>query len=371
MRWLCPLVLIGCAKAEPKPNPPPALTGDAGVVVAETGKPAYTKYCAPCHGADLKGYVADHAPSLINSTFLASATDLYIRQSILAGRPGTSMPAYGKQLGGPLDDAALDGIVAYIRAQGPAVQPLAVAGKGEAARGASVYNEYCKTCHGDSAVRGEALHLANVQFQKLATDSFIRYAIEKGRPGTKMLPFGSVLQPAQLDDVVAYVRALGTGVTTVTLLAAPTNKEPVTLNPTGANPVFKLRENRFVSVDDVAKALAAKQRMVIIDARPPSDWMRVHIDGAVSIPYHDMKRLDEVPKDVTAIAYCACPHHLSGIVVDEMVKRGYKKAYVLDEGINVWHTKKYPVVAAPGVVAPPAEAPQPPGPGDKLKVFGQ
>jgi rhodanese-related sulfurtransferase len=121
---------------------------------------------------------------------------------------------------------------------------------------------------------------------------------------------------------------------------------------------------RYVSVDQVAAAFAAHQRMVIIDARPPSEWMRAHITSAVSIPYHDMKRLDEVPKDGTwIIAYCACPHHLSGIVVDELRKRGYAHAAVLDEGINEWHRRGLPVTAAEGVAKPLPEAPpRPPGP---------
>jgi len=58
-------------------------------------------------------------------------------------------------------------------------------------------------------------------------------------------------------------------------------------------------DSLFVSVEQVSRALEAKRRMVIIDARPPSDWMRVRIPGAVSIPYHDLKRLDEVPNDGT------------------------------------------------------------------------
>jgi cytochrome c oxidase cbb3-type subunit 3/ubiquinol-cytochrome c reductase cytochrome c subunit len=62
--------------------------------------------------------------------------------------------------------------------------------------------------------------------------------------------------------------------------------------------------------------------------------MRVHIPGAVSIPYHDMERLDEMPKDGTwAVAYCACPPYLSGIVVDELRKRGFAHSTVLYEGI--------------------------------------
>jgi cytochrome c oxidase cbb3-type subunit 3/ubiquinol-cytochrome c reductase cytochrome c subunit len=53
------------------------------------------------------------------------------------------------------------------------------------------------------------------------------------------------------------------------------------------------------------------------------------------------------------IAYCACPHHLSGDVVDALRKRGVKHAVVLDEGILEWHRRGYPVVAAPGVEPPP------------------
>jgi cytochrome c oxidase cbb3-type subunit 3/ubiquinol-cytochrome c reductase cytochrome c subunit len=305
---------------------------------------------------DLKGYVADHAPSLINPTFLESATDVYIKQSIALGRPGTSMPAYTKTRGGPLDDKQIDGIVGYIRSQGVKSVALAQVNLGNAAAGEAIYKEYCKTCHGDATVRGEAVHLANATFQRLATDPYIRYAIEKGRPGTKMLAFGGVLKPQQLDDVTAYVRSLGSGQTVSQLLPPPTGKEPLVINPKGKDPTFKIRDTKFVSVDEVARELAAGKKMIIIDARPPSDWMRVHITGAVSLPYHELPKLDAVPKDVATIAYCACPHHLSGIVIDELIKKGHKKAYVLDEGINVWHQKNYPVVAAPGVVAAPVEA---------------
>ena len=38
-----------------------------------------------------------HAPSLVNPTFLESATDEFLRRSIIFGRPGTSMAAYGIQ----------------------------------------------------------------------------------------------------------------------------------------------------------------------------------------------------------------------------------------------------------------------------------
>ncbi|MDQ3364650.1 MAG: c-type cytochrome [Myxococcota bacterium] len=343
------------AAVPPTPTPAPVVTPVADHTNAEA---TYQKLCAACHAADGRGYAADFAPSLINPTFLESATDEYLRRSIVWGRPGSSMGAYGKSLGGPLDDAEVDKLVAWMRSKGPKAKPLAAAGAGDATRGAPLYAQHCKSCHGDTKTRGEAPHLANLQFLTIATDAFVRHAIVAGRPDTKMLAYGSTLKPQQIDDIVAYVRAFGQGGTEQVLLPEPTGKEPLVINPKGKSPVWKPRDNRFIGVDAVAKALAAKQKMIFVDARPPSDWRRAHLAGAVSIPYHDMARLDEIVakhKDVYVIAYCACPHHLSGVVVDELIKRGHKKALVLDEGINLWHQKGYPVTAAEGVKAPALE----------------
>lgn len=361
----------GSARPAPKPEkqepPPAARTAGPDLVSAQA---SYTRLCAPCHADDGTGYRADFAPSLVNPTFLESATDEFLQRSIVFGRPGTSMGAYGKALGGPLDDTAVTGLVAWIRAKGPQARPLAPVGKGTAARGAETYQKYCLSCHGDAKARGEAPHLANLQFLTVASDAFIKHAIVQGRPKTKMLAFGTVMSDADIDDVVAYVRQLGTASTAPTLLPEPTGKEPLVLNPKGGDPQWKPHDEKFIGVDDVAAALKAGKRMIVIDARPPSDWRRVHITGAVSIPYHDMARLSEVPKGVYVVAYCACPHHLSGIVVDELRKRGHERAYVLDEGINIWHQRGYPVIAAEGVTPPPmpaASAPVPPPAGGAPK----
>jgi cytochrome c oxidase cbb3-type subunit 3 len=358
------LIQAGCnsGSATPAPKkeparPAPAPTVPAGADLA-AAQATYARLCAPCHADDGTGYRADHAPSLVNPTFLETASDEFLRRSIIFGRPGSSMAAYGKALGGPLDDAAVTGLVAWIRDKGPKGLPMRTlppVPKGVAAKGGELYQQYCKSCHGDAKTRGEGPHLANVQFQGAATDEFIKHAIVQGRPKTRMLAFGTVMSEDQVNDVVAYVRELGAATPTVALLPEPTGKEPLAVNPRGAAPAWKAREDRFVAVDDVAAALKAGKRMVIIDARPPSEWRRVHIKGAVSIPYHDMQRLAEVPKNAWVIAYCACPHHLSGVVVDELKKRGYERAFVLDEGINVWHQRGYPVVAAEGVTPPPKD----------------
>ncbi len=363
----CFLIACGQGSAKPDPHaqsqkPRDAKTADADPAKL-SGEQVYAGFCANCHGADGKGYKADNAPSLVNKTFLESADDDYIKRSIAAGRPGTSMAGYSAKVGGPFDDATLDRLVGYIRAQGPPAGPIPPSAPGDAAAGLAVYNLHCVKCHGDAGTRSSAVHLANPQFLATATDAFIRYGIVMGRPGTPMEAFGGKLKPKEIDDVVAYVRSYQkAGAAAVGTLPPPTGKEPVVINPKGKNPVWtKLRRDpggtvdRYVSVDEVNKAFAEKKRMVIIDARPASDWMKAHIEGAVSIPYHELARLSEIPKDVWAIAYCACPHHLSGDVVNALIKAGHTKALVLDEGVLEWHRRGYPMTTAPGVMPPPKE----------------
>jgi len=329
---------------------PPAAAPDLAAAQA-----AYTRMCAVCHADDGTGYRADHAPSLVNPTFLESATDEFLRRSIIFGRPGSSMAAYGKALGGPLDDAAVTGIVAWIREKGPKARALPPVPRGTASRASDLYAQYCKSCHGDAKTRGEGPHLANAQFLGAASDAFIKHAIVQGRPKTRMLAFGTVLTDDQVNDLVAYVRELGAGAPTVSMLPEPTGKEPLFVNPKGAPPSWKARDDRFVPAETVAAALKAGKKMIIIDARPAPEWRRVHIQGAVSIPHHDPKRLPEIPKDAWVVAYCACPHHLSGDIVDKLKAQGNARAFVLDEGINVWHQRGYPVVAAEGVTPPPTD----------------
>ena len=129
-------VAWGCStgSATPDPRPSPSSQSqsqsqqaprDAAVdadVSRLSGHALYAGLCAPCHGADGRGYAADHAPSLVSPTFLESANDDFLRRSIGLGRPGTSMAAYGKARGGPLDRADVDRLIKYLREQGPAAR---------------------------------------------------------------------------------------------------------------------------------------------------------------------------------------------------------------------------------------------------------
>src|SRR5262252_1477696 len=128
-RWLAWLLLgvaafaLGCAATHPHVQT--HATTRAGADPDTLPTPAmYATLCAQCHGAGATGYAADHAPSLVNPTFLESAGDLYLRRSIEQGRPGTSMGAYAKVNGGPLGPSAITRLAGWLQSHGPAVRSL-------------------------------------------------------------------------------------------------------------------------------------------------------------------------------------------------------------------------------------------------------
>lgn len=348
--------------------PGSAASVNANPVVA-AGARAYEHYCQLCHAKDGTGYAADNAPSLVSKTFLESATDELIAAGIRMGRPGTAMAAYGKTRGGPLEEREIAAIVAFLRSKGPKPQalPAAPSTGGDAARGAAVFDKNCVSCHGTPTTRGNAVHLHNPELLAAASPAFLRYAILQGRPPTPMPAFQGQLSEQEVTDVVSWIWGFKPATPTAPVrdLTVPDDL-PIVINPKGARPKFTLRDERFVSSEQVRKALLAKQRIVIIDARPPSDWIQFRIPGAVSLPYHDHSQLDRVPNDGTwVVAYCACPHHASGEVVDALRRKNYKNTAVLDEGILFWRDKGFPLegeaVPKPGssAAAPAGSAPKP------------
>lgn len=327
---------------------------------AAAGAELYAKYCALCHGADAKGYAADHAPSLVSETFLATASNAFIARAIRNGRPGSAMGGYGKTRRGPLSEEDIEAIITFLRWPGPSWAPPAPGGKsmGDAARGGAIFTDSCQPCHGTKEQRGDSVHLGNSELLDSASDAYLRYAITHGRPGTKMMSFSGTLDEQQIDDVVAFVRGWATGPANRAGTPPPEIPAdlPLIINPKGPNAKLTLREGRFVPAEQVQAALAAKSRIVILDARTPGDWVQLRIPGAVPTPYHDMSRLDDLPKDGTwIVAYCACPHHASGAVVDELRKRSFPNTAVLDEGIFGWKKLGFPVEgeAPAGTEGPP------------------
>jgi mono/diheme cytochrome c family protein/rhodanese-related sulfurtransferase len=338
----------GCPKSHDLvegPTPAPQ-HGDA----VAAGKKLYDKYCKLCHGEAGQGYTADNASQLANPDFLATASDPFLFTAIEQGRPGTAMAAYGKDLGGPLAHDEIRLVMVYLHSLAPVPPKQEVHDEvveGDAAAGEEVWRAHCARCHGARGEGKSALSLNNPMFLASASDGFIRYAIEHGRKGTPMPAFGDKLGARKIGDVTRLIRSWARNVPG----GPPTGEVPprfdaVVINPDGPQADFgALREGRFVPADAVKAALDGGARMILLDARPISDWLRSHIPGALPVPYYDPDKMTEaLPNDGTwIIAYCACPHAASGVVMDNLRKQGFKNTAVLDEGILIWTARGYPL----------------------------
>jgi cytochrome c oxidase cbb3-type subunit 3 len=189
--------------------------------------------------------------------------------------------------------------------------------------------------------------VTNALLLATATDGFLRYAIVHGRSGTPMPAFERQLSPRQIGDVTRFLRSQ----TRTVKDERPVGEVPkvfgdLVVHPRGPEPKFPaLRDGRYLAVDELKKAYEAEARMVILDARPASDWLRTHIPGALPVPYYDSeKMIAQLPRDGTwIVTYCGCPHAASDQVTNMLRARGFKKTAVVDEGIFVWTERGYPV----------------------------
>jgi mono/diheme cytochrome c family protein len=188
--------------AEPGAGTVPAPSAGAGDVAR--GRALFRGNCAACHGRNGEGGIGNalRAPS-----FLAMASDAFIRETIIRGRGHTAMPA-GYEFR-PEDIADL---LAFVRSWSrPAsrfedVQKLrAEATARNAALGKKLFRARCASCHGDNGEGGIGPRLDGPSFLALADDRFLYRAIVEGRPGTAM-PAWRFLSAEDMADLITFMR---------------------------------------------------------------------------------------------------------------------------------------------------------------------
>jgi cytochrome c oxidase cbb3-type subunit 3 len=340
-------------------TPTAGSSDDAGAApdpdVLARGGALYQEYCGFCHGAEGEGYLADNANALSNQDFLVIASDAFLTSSIVHGRPGTPMSGWGQVAGGPLTDAEVADIVAFIRAwqTEPSVDLSEGSGAvaGVATRGTGVYNARCASCHGTEGEGVTAVSLNNPWFHAAASDAFIEYSIRHGRRDTAMVAYEDSLSPVAIADLVAYIRQWKRDPNAPPPTPYTPDLANGIINPDGAAPTFELREGRFVPADQVKAAIDAGQRVMVMDARPTGDYRDGHITGALGLPFYELENwIDQLPRDTFIVTYCGCPHAVSGQALDALREAGFTQNAILDEGYYVWEERGYGVVTgdAPG-----------------------
>lgn len=308
----------------------------------------YQRYCALCHGRDREGHANDAAPSLKSKSLLESAFPWPLHQAISYGRPGTPMGGYLDEVGGPMTNAEIVRLTRWL-GERSGVAPIALPHApvtGDVDRGERVYAAECASCHGADGEGGEGTALGNPAMLALNTDSFLRHAIVEGRQDTPMPAFGTRLPAHDIDSVVAFLRSRAAGWTRPGPLAAPPALESMVLNPGAPAPSFALRDELYVSADDLRRELDAGKALVLLDTRVPSVWRQGHIAGALPLPYYSgADVLAELPRDGTwIVAYCECPRAAAESVVRRLRAEGILTSAVLYEGFQGWLAKGHPVV---------------------------
>jgi mono/diheme cytochrome c family protein len=216
--------------------------------------------CANCHGGDGGGGIANPpgrdpvtgkvvawvAPPL--NTVFQRWDEEVVRFTIERGRPGTPMPTWGQEYGGPMTTQMVDDVMAYIRSLQVTQRDATpvIAGENyevdENASGQEIFEARCAVCHGPDGEGKEntrpvaipvgndpeefprgpvyypGLGLWNGDVQHLSTDMHL-FTIRNGRRFAFMPPFAEApsqgipvpphpLTDEQIEAVMEYERTL-------------------------------------------------------------------------------------------------------------------------------------------------------------------
>lgn len=186
-----------------------------------SGKKLYLTYCFLCHGTTGKGdgFAAAVQPTkprdLTNDAYMSARTDQQLFDAISGGGPAfhgsLTMPAWRESL----TEAQIWDLVAYIRT---VHRPPPA---GNASHGATLYANYCWTCHGKDGkgdgplavvYRPQPRTLTDQAYMSTRTDYDLYNAISQGGKmvdrSDAMPAWGPVLAPGEIWDLVAYIRQL-------------------------------------------------------------------------------------------------------------------------------------------------------------------
>jgi cbb3-type cytochrome c oxidase subunit III len=180
----------------------------------EQGKALFAM-CAGCHGAEGEGKIGV-GPRLNSANYLAAAPNDFFAQTIVKGRAGTNMVAFGA--GMPQEN--VDALVSYIRSwqtkPGAALDDSPL--KGDAATGEKLFGDICETCHGGAGAgyseAGSGTGIGRKDFLDVASDGFLREVIRNGKDNTAMRSFDknspvtvADLTDEEIDSIIQYLRA--------------------------------------------------------------------------------------------------------------------------------------------------------------------
>ncbi len=173
----------------------------------QQGAALFGEHCAVCHGPEALGGLG---PALAGPNSVATAPDAALFALIRAGVPGSAMPAWSVDLGGPLTDEAVRSVIAHLRAQPSQTASDSAVLSADEARGAQLFGAVCATCHGPNGEGGEGPALNDPAWLAKTPDEVLFAIVRYGKPGTTMAAhsadLGGLLAEADIRQVIAHLR---------------------------------------------------------------------------------------------------------------------------------------------------------------------
>lgn len=94
-------------------------------------------------------------------------------------------------------------------------------------------------------------------------------------------------------------------------------------------------------------ARARSSDVIVLDARPASEYQAGHIAGAISVPIDELqKRLRSLPNDKEYVAYCRGPYCVYADRAVELLLRSRRRARRLIGGLPEWRAAGFPVASS-------------------------
>ncbi len=186
------LTSVGCAECHG--------TGGVGgtrnftIVDRKTGKPVSVQYAEPPLRLAVARYTA--------AGRTVDEVRQLLRDAIERGRPGTPMPTWGLNFGGPLNSQAVDDLMNYILNVQVGATPITNP------NGAKLFADNCAVCHGASATGSVGPNLT-VEFQR-NSEQQIFDIIKKGRLNTERpsMPAWGHLGDDAVHALVNFIKSI-------------------------------------------------------------------------------------------------------------------------------------------------------------------
>ena len=94
---------------------------------------------------------------------------------------------------------------------------------------------------------------------------------------------------------------------------------------------------------EVKEVLKKNKSIVILDVRTPEEFAAGHLKGAKNIDIKQpdaYSKLDKLNTKTTYLVYCRT-NHRSGMAVEYMMQKGFKKVYQMMDGFPGWAANNF------------------------------